>query len=380
VLVVGQLAISLGLVSGAALLGRSILNARQADPGFDPDNVLVGFVNLRSTGRYEGEAVVDFQRRLLAELENIPGVTMAALAGQAPIVGGHSRSTVTPADRPDDPEAGFEAEYNVVTPEYFETMGIPLVRGRLLRPPTEEPERVVVVNEALESLFWPGEDAVGKELLARDVTLRIVGVVGDVQMRSLRERARPGVYYPFHQETEDYFAVHLRVAGPPAGAVAGLRSALATADPEVPITGITDLRGGMTRSLSEVRTFGLVVLVFAGLALTLSLVGLYGLVSYGVTQRSREMGIRLALGAPGSSLVQMVLGRGLVLSCLGLALGIGVSLGMGRALEGILYGVSATDLPVLSGAGILLLVAGLVAAWIPARKAGRVDAMVSLRE
>jgi len=380
VLVVGQLAISLGLVSGAALLGRSILNARQADPGFDPDNMLVGFVNLRSTGRYDGEDIPAFQERLLAEIERIPGVRNAALAGQAPIVGGHARSTVAPADRPDDPEAGFEAEYNVVTPGYFETLGIPILRGRALRSPAEEPERVVVVNEALADLFWPGEDAVGKELVTGDVSLRIVGVAGDVQMRSLRERARPGVYYPFHQETESFFSVHLRVEGPPAGAVAGLRSAVAAVDPEVPITGIADLRGGMTRSLAEIRTFGLVVFVFAGLALGLSLVGLYGLVSYGVSQRTREMGIRVALGAPGSELVRLVIGRGLFLSGLGLALGVGVSLGMGKALEGVLFGVSAGNVLVLVASGGLLLLAGLLAAWVPARRAARVDAVVSLRE
>jgi len=380
VLVVGQLAISLGLVSGAALLGRSVLNASRADPGFDPDGVLVGFINLAASGRYEGQSLVDYQRRLLSALEQIPGVETAALAGQAPILGGHSRSTVAAADRPDDPRASFEAEYVVVTPGYFETLDIPLLQGRTLRPPEEEPERVVVVNETLARLFWPGQEAVGQELVRREDRFRVVGVVGDVQMRSLRSPANPGVYYPFHQEEERYLSVHLKSRGPAMSLVSGLKEAVAAVDPEVPVTGITDLRSGLSRSLSETRAFGIVVAVFAGLALALSVVGLYGLMAYGVTQRIREMGIRMALGAPGRELVRLVLARGLVLSGFGLVLGLGVALAVGQALKGALFGVGAANPTALAGSAVLLLGAGLVAAWIPARRASRVDAAVSLRE
>jgi predicted permease len=379
-LVVGQLAISLGLVSGAALLGRSVLNANQADAGFDPDNLLVGFINLRATGRYEGEEIIRFQEQLLTELEAIPGVTHAALAGQAPVVGGHASTTVRAADRPDDPAAQFEAEFNVVTPGYFELMGIPLLQGRAFFSAQEEPERVAVVNEALARLYWPEGDAVGKELLLGDELLRVVGVVGDVQMRSLRAPARPGVYYPYHQETESYLVAHLRVRGGMTGAIAGMKAAVAAVDPHLPVTRITELRAGLARSLSETRTFGMVVSVFAALALILSLVGLYGLISYGVAQRQREMGIRMALGAPGQSLVRLVLRRGVVLAGMGLALGMGAALAVGRALEGVLFGVAGGNPPALMASGALLFVAGLLAAWIPARRASRVDAAVSLRE
>jgi predicted permease len=380
VLVVSQLAISLGLVSGAALLGRSVLNANRVDPGFNAENLLVGFINLNATGRYEGEEILRFQERLLSELEQMPGVTGAALAGQAPVLGGHSRSTVSAPDRPDDPEARFEAEYNVVTPGYFETLGIPILRGRGLRSPAEEPERVVVVNETLARMFWPGEEAVGKELARGEDRMRVVGVAGDVQMRSLREPARPGVYYPFHQELETYLVAHLRVRGSPSGASSSLKSAVSAVDPEVPITGITDLRGGLARSLGEVRTFGLVVSIFASLALVLSMVGLYGLISYGVAQRTREMGIRLALGAPGDRLVRLVLRRGIFLSGLGLVLGFGIALAIGKALEGVLFGVAPANPLALLGSGTVLFLAGLLAAWVPARRASRVDAVVSLRE
>jgi ABC-type antimicrobial peptide transport system permease subunit len=159
-----------------------------------------------------------------------------------------------------------------------------------------------------------------------------------------------------------------------------MRRAVTAVDPEVPVTGIADLRQGLARSLSETRTFGLLVATFAGLALVLSIIGLYGLVSHGVSQRSREMGIRIALGAAAGELASMILARGAVLAVVGIGLGIGVSLALGRALEGMLYGVSPASPLVLGAAALLLLAASLVAAWIPARRATRVDAVVSLRD
>ncbi|HKJ01102.1 MAG TPA: ABC transporter permease, partial [Longimicrobiales bacterium] len=379
-LVVGQLALSLGLVSGAALLGRSVLNARTADPGFDADHVLVGFLNLSATGRYGNDDIADFDERLVAQLQATPGIAAAAVGGQAPILGGHSRSTVAPADRLDDENARFEAEYTVVTPDYFSTLGIPVLRGRTFREAAQEAEPVVVVNDALARLFWPGEDAVGKELAAEGRTLRIIGVVGDVQMRSLRATANPGAYYPYHQFPEAYLAVHVRTLGPTGAAVPALKRAVAAVDPELPLTGITDLRQGIVRSLAETRAFVSIVGSFAGLALVLAVIGLYGLVAHGVSSRAREMGIRVALGAGSGELHRLILSRAVLLAGVGVVLGLGVAMALGQALEGILFGVSAASPAVLGGAAVVLLGASLVAAWIPARRAGRVDAAVSLRE
>lgn len=378
-LVVSQLALSLGLVSGAALLGRSILHARAADPGFDADGLVVGFVNLRASGRYEtDEAEAAFRERLLAEVAGIPGVLSAALAGQAPVVGGHARSSVVPAERAEDPEASVEAEYVPVTAGYFETLGLGIARGRGFRPAAEEPERVVVVNEALAGLFWPGEDAVGKELGGGQ---RIIGVVPDVQMRSLRAPANPAVYYLMDQEERLMNPVlHVRVGGNATAAVAAVRRAMVAVDPELPVTNVLPLREGLARSLAETRTFARVVTTFAGLALLLSLIGLYGLVSHGVAQRTREMGIRIALGAASADVTRVVLGRAMALAAVGVVLGIGVSLLTGRALEGALFGVEPTNPLALGGAAALLACASLIAAWVPARRAGRVDAMVSLRD
>ena len=381
-LVVGQLALSLGLVSGAGLLGRSVLNARSASPGFNPDQVLVGFVNLRATGRYgsvEGD-MEGFQTRLVSALEALPGVEAAALAGQAPILGGHARSTVVPLERANEPDAGFEAEYTPVTPGYFAALQIPVLRGRTFRAPAEEPEPVVVVNQALADLFWPGEDAVGKELAQGEGSLRVVGVVADVQMRSLRAPANPGVYYPYHQAPPWYLAIHVRTAGPTRDAMSAVRRAVSDVDPEVPVTGLVDLREGTARSLTETRTFVMVVSTFASLALILSLIGLYGLVSHGVARRAREMGIRMALGAGRGALVRLVLHRAVGLALVGVVAGVLVAVGVGRALRGVLFGIGPSDPLVLGAAAVALTAAAVGAAWVPARRASRVDAMVSLRE
>lgn len=380
-LVVGQLALSLGLVSGAVLLGQSVLNARGADPGFTPDGLVVGFLNLRATGRYQDPAALTaFQERLVDEVTRIPGVTGVALAGQAPVLGGHARSTVVPVERADDPTAGFEAEYVPVTPGYFQALQISVRRGRTFGAPAQEPEPVVVVNETLARLFWPGEDAVGKELARRDQPARVVGVVADVQMRSLRAPANPGVYYPFHQEPSPFLALHVRTSEATGALAPALRRAVAAVDPELPVTGITDLREGLARSLSDTRVFVTVVTTFAGLSVLLSLIGLYGLITHGVSQRSREMGIRLALGADRREVARLVLSRAMVLAALGVGAGAGVALLLGRALQGVLFGVSPSSPAALAGAAGLLAAMSLVAAWIPARRAGRVDPMISLRD
>ena len=379
-LVVGQLAISLGLVAGAALLGRSVVNARLADPGFEPDGLVVGFANLRTTGRYDRESAVVFQERLLAELNRLPGLTSAALASQTPVLGGHSRATVRPLDRPDDAGAEYEAEESLVSPGYFETMGIPLIRGRVFGDPAIEVEPVVVVNESLARRFWPDQDPVGQEIQGGGGPARVVGVVGDVQMRSLRSAARPGVYYPYHQGRTSTVVLHVRHRGATAEAANLLRETVAAIDPEIPVTAVTDLRAGLGESVSETKTFGILVAAFAGLALVLSLIGLYGIVSHTVAAKSRELGIRMALGAAGGHLVTMVLRRWGRLALIGVLLGLGVAMGLGKALEGTLFGVSPNDPVVVGGAGLLLVVTSLLAAWLPARRATRVDAVVSLRE
>jgi predicted permease len=374
-LVVAQLALSLGLVAGAGLLGRSVLNARLARPGFDPEGVQIGFINPSPTGRYDQFSGRELYRALLERAAAIPGVTSVTWSNQTPLVGGMSRSTVRPADQPDS--EGYEAELNVVGPGYFETLGIRLLKGRALGGFEDEPEPVLVVNEALAAMFWPGQDPVGKELFTRERNWRVVGLVEDVQMRSLREAARPGVYYPIAQL---YAASGVLQVKAEANLTADqIRAAVAAVDPALPVTGVQDLRGAVIASLDATRNIAYLVGGLAVLALVLASIGLYGVVSFGVTQRVREMGIRIALGARPSSLLRLALSRAIALAGIGTVLGVGVSSLVGRALGTFLFDVATTDVAVLVGSAALLALVTGVAAWVPARRASRVDASVSLR-
>ncbi len=377
VLVVSQLGLSLGLVAGAALLGRSVLNARTAEPGFEPVGLSATAIDLFSTGRYDAEGGAAFLAALHAEASEAPGVRSATLANQMPIAGGHSRASVRPAGRDD---LGFEAEYVVVGPDYFETLGIPIVRGRALRGFDDEPERVVVVNEALASMFWPGQTAVGQEVERGGERWRVVGVAGDVQMRSLRARPNPAVYYPAQHAYSPWMILHVSGEGGRSVDADMLRGVVAGLDPALPVTGVTDLHSALTASMGETRTIGWLVALFAGLAMVLAVVGLYGLVSYGAAERVREIGIRIALGARPESLVRLILARGIAIAILGVGVGFAVSLGLGSALRGLLFGVGQNDPTTLVGASVVMLSVAALAAWIPARRASRVDAAVSLRD
>lgn len=377
VLVVAQLALSLGLVAGAALLGRSILNARSADPGFRPDGLVSGFIDLQSTGRYDVTSGRELAGRLLSAVERVPGVTGVTLANEAPIAGGHSRATARPAGRDD---IDTEAEFIVAGPRYFETMGIPLVRGRALGGLTDETGRVVVVNEALARLFWPGEDAVGKELAGEGGNWRVVGLVRDVQMRSLRAKALPAVYYPLSQVWSSRLTLQVRAGALAASIGPTLRAAVADLDPALRLVGVTDLREATVHSLGSTRPVGILVGVFAVLALVLAAIGLYGVVAFAVSQRSREMGIRLALGAEPAALVRVMMSRGVRLTIVGVVVGLGVSIAVGRALQGLLFGVPDGDVVTLGVAAVALILVASLASWIPARRVSRVDAAVSLRD
>lgn len=376
-LVVSQLGLSLGLVAGAALLGRSVLNARLAEPGFEPSGLSAGFVDLFATGRYDEESGAAFWESLLAEADRTPDARVATIASQLPIAGAHSRRSVRPVGRDD---VYFEAEFTVVGPRYFETMRIPIVRGRALGGFDDEPERVVVVNEALASRFWPGEDPIGKELQGDPTAWRVVGLVPDVQMRSLRAVGNPAVYYPIARSYSPRMALHLSSESGRTPAPEVVRNAVASVDPELPVSTVVDLQAALTESMGETRTIGYLMGAFAALALLLAAVGLYGLVSYGASQRIREFGIRVALGARPESLVRLILAKGLAVSVLGVGVGLVISYGLGVALQSLLFGVGRTDVVTLLAAASLLMAAAALAAWLPARRASRVDAATSLRD
>jgi len=378
-LVVGQLAVSLGLLASAALLGRSVLNANNADPGFESRGLFVAPLNLDLTGHYDRQSAQAFYERVREAAAAIPGVEAAAIASQVPFVGPFARATRVPLEHQNEPDAGLEAEAFFVDNAWFRTMGIPIVRGRAFGPPELEPVPGIIVSQSLASLFWPGEDPIGKMIAGSDQPRQVIGVAADVRTRSLRGNPRPTFYEPLSAAYSLNALVQLRTRVSPATLLPAMQQRIADLDPGLPVTGIADVHGAMAASLGETRTIGTLVASFATLALILSTVGLYGLVAYGVSRRFREMGIRIALGAEPRSLIRMVMLRGLGLTLTGLVIGTGIAILLGQALEGLLYDVGSASPLGIAVAAAALFATTTLAAWLPARSASRVDAAVSLR-
>ncbi len=377
-LAVAQIAVSLALVASAGLLGRSVLNGTRADPGFEPEGVLVAMLDFGSTGRYEGDEASEMARRIVEAASEIPGVEATTLSNVTPFFGGMTRRGYSPGIEFDS-EGFVEAESYDVTPDYFSTLGIDVLDGRVHEPREGiGGDDVVLINRTLADQFFPGSDAVGSTLIS-DRIVRVIGIVDDIQSRSLQLPPRPAVYAPFPLAARQAI-VHMRVRGETAAAIEPFRDLVASFDPGLPIAGFGDLQQRMENSLASTRSLGILTGIFAALALVLSSIGLYGLVAFGVAQRRREFGIRKALGSPGDALVRLVLRRGVGLAVVGVVLGVGLAIPLANAIRGALFGVEPFSPAVLTAASVVLVGTAFAASWFPALRAARTDAAVTLRE
>jgi putative ABC transport system permease protein len=376
------------LLVGAALLLRSFDRLQQVDPGFSTDRILTARVTLPRVKYAEDVKRAAFADQLLARTEGLPGVASAALASDVPL--GDSPPflsfEIQGRARPTD---GTVQDASVFTASagYFETMRIPLLEGRLFgagdRPGTEP---VAVVSRALADRFWSrGGDAIGARITLDDPAdpeatwMTIVGIVGDVRHEALSQEGYPQLYLPFSQSPTRSMVVTLRSRADPAGLVPGLRRALAELDPDLPLAGIATLEERKAVSLARPRVNAAVLGVFALAALVLASVGIYGVVAYGVVQRTRELGIRMALGAGGGALLRMVIRQGMRPVLAGMALGVGAALAGGRVLRSLLFGVGATDPVTYLAVTCFLVAVALAAIYLPARRAAQADPMVALR-
>jgi predicted permease len=375
-LVVGQLALSMGLVAGAVLLGRSMLNVWSAEPGFDPRGVLATGIQVSTEGDDARARAATYLDALLADLESRDGVRAAAVATQLPIAGGQSRGSFAPVGRPDDE---FEGEIVGVAGSYFDVLGVPILRGRGFAGPGDESERVAIVSVSTAELFWPNEDPIGMQLRG-DPAWRVVGVVPDARLRSLRADPVPTVYFPIPLTLQGRLQVLVDTEPGAAPAPALVADAVARLGGPEASRNATDLFAAMIDSMGETRLIGYLVAVFAALSLFLSILGLYGLVSYLARTQSREFGVRLTLGASPAQLREIVLRRSLRLAAAGVIGGIAVALATGRILATALYEVEPADAPTLVATAVLLTATSLIAVWIPARRAARTDPVVSLRD
>ena len=374
-LLVGQLALTTVLLAGAALLARSFAGLTRVDPGFDPRHLLAADVDLPGVQYQRAAQRVEYVRRAEEALGAVPGVVTTAAGTGIPLAPG--ALSVTDHRGPDGTSRPVLMFIAAVTPDYFRALGIPLLRGRALE--ADDPN-AVVIDAAVADEYFPGEDPIGKPItIYGNVTRTVVGVVGNVRQEMLPIPAPMHAYEPYGSEPVSHIHFLVVTRGAPALAAGAVRRALQAVDPDVPVDRVRPMTALMSASLAKQRLYAVLLGSFAVIALALSAVGVYGLASYGVSDRTREFGIRIALGADPHSLLRLVLGRAIVLGGLGLVIGLAAALAATKILRGLLYGVGPGDPASLAGAAALLLGATVAASFLPARRATRVDPMVALR-
>jgi predicted permease len=378
-LIVAQVALSLVLLVGAGLFVQSLRNAHRIDLGFEPRNLLLVSIDPALVG-YKAEARPELYRRILERTRALPGVLSASLSTHVPLgLSGQRRGISIEGYEPD---AGEDMEVNTysVGPGYLATMGIPLARGREFE---ESDARVVVVNEAFVRRYWPRADALGKRISLAgpdSPPSEVVGVARDAKYKMLGEDPLPFFYVPVGQiRSNDSVTLHVRTASDPARLAAAVRRELRAVDASLPVFDVTTMTDHLGIALLPARLAGGLLGGFGFAALLLAAVGIYGVMANSVSRRTREMGVRIALGARAADLLSMVIRQGMRLAAAGLAIGLLLALGATRLLGSLLYGVSASDPLTFTLVPALLCATAFLACYIPAHRAARVDAMIALR-
>lgn len=382
-----EVAFALILLVGAGLLIQSFSRLSRVDPGFNPENVLTARISLPEFKYPEEERQAVFYQQLIERLSTIPGVEKAATIYPMPLSGSDMILTLTIQGKP-TPPPGQEPNANVrfASPGYFRTMGIPVLQGREFDTRDgRNGQPVAIVNETLAAREWPGESALGKRFTFDDPTSpeaqwrTVVGVVRDVRHESLDQEKTAEAYWPQIQAPNTEAFVVLRTARDPVQAAGALREAVREMDRDLPLEKVQPMEQVVSEAMAQTRFKTLLLGSFAGLALLLAAVGVYGVVSYTVTQRTHEIGIRMALGARPDQVRRLVVGQGMRLVLIGAALGLGGAWFLSRFLREQVYGVSATDPVTFVVVPLVLLLVALVANWLPALRATRVDPLEALR-
>src|SRR5215217_2115672 len=379
VFVVSQLALSLVLLIGAALFLQSFRNLLSVNPGFRAENVLMARMSLPETKYKEKSQVESFYNQVRAGVSSLPGVQAVELNQVVPFSGGGGGAPFT--------VEGFEGQparvawIRSTTAGYFATMGMPVLKGRAFASSdTEKSQPVAIVDESLARRYSPDGDLLGKRIRVGDGPwLTIVGVVPNVKNRKLDEEAWPYVYRPYSQWVRRQTMLVVRSSIDSASLVAGIRQEVAKLDPELPLSQVSTIQQAMDRSLITTRLTNSLLAGFAATALLLALTGIYGVMSLNVANRRNEFGIRLALGAQSANVLRMILAQGLRLAIAGVVGGLLGAFALTRLLQGLLFGISASDPLTFTGIALLLIAVALLACWIPARRATKVDPLEALR-
>ena len=382
-LVVGEVALSLVLLVSAGLLVRSFVRLLEVAPGFNPDRMVTMWMNFTSAAYSEKGRSTRLLNELLPRVAALPGVEAVAISNDLPLEGDDTTTGIGTVDGRQMFERGHQPLMGVhaVNSGYFRSMGIPLLRGRELSvADTADSHHVVVINQKLADLAWPGQDPIGKHLnLLDDTPAEVVGVVGDVLHNGLTEIPGPETYFPFAQNPWSYVSLAVRTRGNPASVYTAVRAIVVALDSELPLHDLRPMEQVVAETMSTRRLTLWLVGAFGAVALVLAVVGIYGVMSYAVTERVHEIGVRMALGAQRRDVLRLVVGKGMRLAAAGLALGFVAALAATRLMTGLLFGVHASDPLTYAVISVLLAFAAVAACYVPARRATAVDPLVALR-
>lgn len=383
-LVISELALSLVLLISAGLLIRSFLSVEKVDPGFNSQNVLGMRLSVAGTS-YKAERREIFYRELLEKVRRSPGVTSAGIADNLPLSGGIGWGGISIEGYQSPAQEAIQSDIRVAGVGYFETMMVPLVNGRLFdEHDTEKSSPVILIDERMARTYWPNSNPIGGRIklgraISDDPWLTVVGVVGSVKQYDLESESRVTLYLPAAQALSGTMYLVARTNVAPTSLASTITSQVRAMDPNIPIFDVKTMDQRLTESLARRRFAMLALGVFAGFALLLAIIGVYGVISYSVAQRTTELGIRLALGASQIDVLRLVLGAGFRLALIGIAVGIMLSFAVTRFLSSLLFGVKATDIYTFAALSVLLIAVSLLACYLPARRATKVDPLVALR-
>jgi putative ABC transport system permease protein len=383
--VVTEIALAVVLLVGAGLMMKSLLRLLQTNIGFNTENLLTMAVILPPAKYTETNQQINFNDQLRQRVQSLPGVVGAGTVNILPVNSGNTTRFIIDGDPIPAPGKETEANIRTVSDDYFKTLGVPLLAGRMFdERDTADKPGVVIIGKTIADRMFPGRDPVGMRIRYSSIQGEpdlIVGVVGDVKITGVDEALRPVLYYPFRQSSSTFANLVTRTNSDPNTLAAAIRNEVRSLEPDAAILNVRTMEEMIAQTpASFMRRFpALLIGIFAGVALLLASIGIYGVVSYSVSQQTHYIGVRMALGASPSDILKMVLKQGLVLALLGVGIGVGAALGLMRLLSTLLYQVSATDVSTFAIVTGTLFIVGLLACFLPARRATKVDPLVALR-
>jgi putative ABC transport system permease protein len=380
-LVISEVALSFVLLVGAGLMLRSFGLMQSTKIGFDPGHVLTMKFDLAS---YQGPAATAFCQQLLSRVSTLPGVRSASVSQSTPLSTNSGSTELTILERPQaSPGTGPSIDYHVVGSDYFKTLSIQLIKGRSMTEQDREgTPKVALINETAARKLWPGEDPIGKRVRLSlgwkpDESAEIIGIVGDVKYDNIEVPVKPDLYLSYLQDTQKPSFILLRTDGDPNALVQPVRSQILALNKDLPVYDIKTMDQRVADVTSRTHLSAILLGLFSGVALVLSAIGIYGLMSYAVSERRKEFAIRMALGASPKHIIKLIIGNGMLLAVVGVAAGLFAAFALTRVLASQLYGVTSTDPLTFLGVSLLLTIVALLACYIPAQKAARVDPLVT---